>query len=318
MAIEPPYAPKFPIVFPVIVEEVGKGLPWREFADLAVALSAGHPGADWLLAGQRRRLRAHLPPFGEAGLLLARRGGRPVARLSAHRQADGDGSFGFLAIEGPGDGDAVRALLAVAARWLAERGSETVTGPLSWTAAEEAGVLVEGNDEPAATGRAWNPPWYGALLEAAGLAVADEQCSYRLEAQEVGADSVPLTPKEYVVPEDVGPFVDPALLLATLDGEASVMAVPDVAGGLGSVAGRGGAWSMAKHARRRAWNGCVVTALDGQESILVPALCAAAGRAGYRWVLSPWAPDGRPPVMRHRLYRAQVAALLGDRGVQAN
>jgi hypothetical protein len=306
------------MVFPVIVEEVGKGLPWREFADLAVALSADHPGADWLLAGQRRRLRAHLPPFGEAVLFLARRGGRPVARLSAHRQADGDGSFGFLAVEGPGDVDAVRALLAAAAGWLAALGSETVIGPLSWTAAEEAGVLVVGNDEPAATGRAWNPPWYGELLEAAGLVVADEQCSYRLEAQEMGSDSMTLTTKEFVVPEDVGPFVDPALLLSTLDGTASVMAVPDVAGGLGSGGGRGrrgGAWSMAKQARRRAWTGCVVTALDGPESVLVPALCAAAGRAGYRWVLSPWAPDGRAPVMRHRLYRAQVAELLVAREV---
>jgi hypothetical protein len=313
MAIESPYAPRLPIVIPVSVEEVGKGVPWREFADLAVALSADHPGADWLLAGQRRRLRAHLPPFGEAVLLLARRGGRPVARLSAHRQGDGDGSFGFFAVESPGDLDAVQALMTAAARWLAERGSQTMVGPLSWTAAEEAGVLVAGNDEPASTGRAWNPPWYGDLLEAAGLAVADELCSYRLAAAKAGAGSMTLMPKEFVVPEDVGPFVDPALMLSTPDGAASVMAVPDVAGGLGPRGGRarrGGAWSMASQARRRAWTGCVVTAVDGPASILVPALCAAASRAGYRWVLSPWAPDGRDPVMRHRLYRAPVAALL--------
>ena len=32
-------------------------------------------------------------------------------------------------------------------------------------------MLTEGNERPAATGRAWNPPWYGDVLEAAGLDV---------------------------------------------------------------------------------------------------------------------------------------------------
>jgi hypothetical protein len=313
----------FPTVSPVIVEEVGKGLPWREFADLAVAIGAAHPGAEWLLAGQRRRLRKQQPPDGEAALLLARRDGRPVARLSAHRQPDGEGSFGFLAIEGRHDVDAVAALLAAAAGWLSERGSPTMVGPLSWTAAEEAGVLVEGNEAPAMTGRAWNPPWYGEVLQAAGLEVADELCSYRLSALG-SAGAVALTPAEFVLPEDVGPYADPALLLLSPDGHGSVIAVPDVAGGLGGPpGGRGargarsawgarGAWSMARQARRREWTSCAVTALDGDASVLIPGLCAAAARAGYEWVLSPWAPDGRAPVMRHRLYRGDTGPLRSD------
>jgi hypothetical protein len=99
------------------------------------------------------------------------------------------------------------------------------------------------------------------------------------------------------------------------------MAVPDVAGGLADAgAGDAGgtrpaarrAWSMARQARRREWAGCVVTAVDGPESVLIPALCAAAGRAGYLWVLSPWAPaDHEPPVLRHRLYWGDAATLLG-------
>jgi hypothetical protein len=294
----------FPIVAPVIIEEVGKGLPWRQFADLAVAQSGGHTGAEWLLAGQRRRLRTVAPPGGEAALLLARRNGRPVARLSAHCQEDGAASFGFLAVEGPGDTDAVAALVAVAAEWSAQwsvaPGSATLIGPLSWTAAEEAGVLTEGNERPAATGRAWNPPWYGDVLEAAGLEVAEERGTFLLPAADDGAAPV-LVPGSFAVPADVGRLADPALLLATPDGEGSVVAVPDLAGGLSG--GRRGAWSMASQARRRDWAGCVVTALDGPEEVLIPGLCAAAARAGYRWVLSPWAPDDRPPVMRHRLYR---------------
>ena len=307
---------------PVIVEEVGKGLPWREFADLAVAQSGGHPGAEWLLAGQRRRLRTVAPPGGQAALLLARRNGRPVARLSAHRQVDGAASFGFLAVEGPADADAVAALVAVAVEWgagslsqpssesspeswsqsMSEAGSARLIGPLSWTAAEEAGVLTEGHKRPAATGRAWNPPWYGAVLEAAGLEVAEERGTFLLSAVDDGSAPA-LVPASFAVPADVGRLADPALLLAEPDGRGSVVAVPDLAGGLSRGGGRRGAWSMASQARRRDWVGCVVTAWDGPEAVLIPGLCAAAARAGYQWVLSPWAPDDRPPVLRHRLYR---------------
>ena len=298
--------PRFPAVTAVTVEEVGKGLPASDFVDLAVALGDGHPGVEWLLAGQRRRLRTVLPPGGEAARLLARRDGRPVARITAHQQDDGEGSFGFLAIAGPGEVDAVRALLAAAARWLGERGAETVIGPLSWTAADEAGVLVVGNDEPAATGRPWNPPWYADLLETSGLEPAEDRGSYWLAAEDDGA-APRLTPAPFAVPADVGRWADSTLLLAWPDGEGSIVAVPDIAGSLARVPR--GAWSMARRARRRDWAACVVISVDGPESVLVPGLCAAAARAGYRRVLSSWAPDDRPAVMRHRLYRASVASL---------
>jgi hypothetical protein len=292
---------------PVMVEEVGKGLPGRAFADLALALGSGHPGAEWLLAGQRRRLQGGSPPDGQAARLLASRNGRPVARLSAHRQADGTGSFGFLAIEDPDQVDALRALLAAAASWLGERGASSMIGPLSWTAADEAGVLVAGHELAAVTGRAWNPPWYGAALEAAGLEVAEELCSYRLPALD-DANATTLTRAPFAVASDLARFADPALLLEWTEGDGSVVAVPDVAGGLRPGEGVGRAWSLARQARRREWAGCVITALDGPESVLVPALCAAAGRAGYQWVLSPWAPSAHDiPIMRHRLYRGEVA-----------
>ncbi len=297
----------FPIVAPVLVEEVGKGVPGRQFADLAMALGGRGPGVEWLLAGQRRRLMGAEPPLGEAARLLARRDGRPVARLSAHQQGDGSGSFGFLAVESAADVDAVRALLGAASAWLADRGSTTILGPLSWTAADEAGVLVDGEEAGPTTGRAWNQCWYGAVLEAAGLMVAEELCSFRLAAAREGAGAAVLSPSAFAVPPDVGRFADPALQLAWPEGEGSVVAVPDLAG---AAAGTGGAWSLARRARRRDWEGCVVTAMDGDGSVLIPGLCAAAARAGYEWVLSPWAPDGRRPLMRHHLYRGDIASLV--------
>jgi hypothetical protein len=170
-------------------------------------------------------------------------------------------------------------------------------------------VLVEGNAQPAATGRAWNPAWYGGLLESSGLEAAEDLCSYRLAAID-DAGAARLAPEPFAVPADVGRLADPALLLVLPGDGGSVVAVPDLAGGLGEGGRR--AWALARQARRRDWAGCVVTALDGPESVLIPGLCAAAGRAGYQWVLSPWAPDDRAPVMRHRLYQGHVG-VLGDR-----
>jgi hypothetical protein len=43
---------------------------------------------------------------------------------------------------------------------------------------------------------------------------------------------------------------------------------------------------------------------DGTPEVEVPALVAAAGRAGYSWVVAPWSPDaGARPETVHRRYR---------------
>ena len=336
------------------MEEVAGGPPARELLDLAIALSDRRPGCDWLLAAQRRRLRGGPPGDEAAMFLARRHGqpvGRITAhRQRAHRppesagagdsdgdgdsegdsdgarDSDGDGvddgegvgSFGFLVIGGPEDHDVASALLAAAAAWLHQRGCATLLGPVSWTSTEEAGLLVAGHDGPPVTGRAWTPPWYPDALVAAGLEAADELLTYRLPAaddrQPPGHGHVELVPADFVVPAEIGRFADPALLLAAPGDRGSVVAVPDIAGGLAADGRRGvrsrEAWAIARRARRRAWSSCVVIGLDGPEAELIPALCVAAGRAGYSWVLSPWAPDGRPPVMRHRLYRGEVASLV--------
>src|SRR6202011_2006741 len=86
------------------------------------------------------------------------------------------------------------------------------------------------------------------------------------------------------VPGEMKPYADPELLLAGADGEGAVVAVPDIAGAMASRRDDGhslarGAWSMARRARKRTWEGCVVIALDGAEEVLIPRLCAAAGQA---------------------------------------
>src|SRR5713101_3525784 len=85
----PPYA-RF--VSDVTVEEVGKGFAFRLFTDLGRGqlLDRFGPRAEWLLAVQRKRLAVR--PKEDSALLLARRAGRPVARLAVHvRHGDEDG-----------------------------------------------------------------------------------------------------------------------------------------------------------------------------------------------------------------------------------
>jgi hypothetical protein len=301
--------------------EVGKGPLMRQFLELPVALGGFPPGGDWLLATQRRRLRAGCPPQEGAAavLLLAYRAGRPVGRMTAHVVEPGsEARFGFMVVEGAGDADVVAALLAGAAGWAGERGRTTIIGPMSWGPQDEAGVLVAGHDGPVVTGRAWTPAWYGDLLAGAGLTPLEELRSYRLPAGGAGPAGTGLRSRApLVVPGEMAPYVDPELLLSGADGEGAVVAVPDIAGAMAERAdGRGatrGAWSMARRARKRTWEGCVVIALDGPEEVLIPSLCASAGRRGYQWVLSPWAPPGTEPVtpvMIHRLYTGAVADLI--------
>jgi hypothetical protein len=295
---------------PVVVHEVGKGLSWRQFVDLRLVFSGESPEAGWLLAVQRKRLTSNRYP-GDFACFLARRRGEPVGRITAHRlEGQADGSFGFFAVERPGDSEVAGALIAAAATWLAERGAARMIGPLSWTAEEEAGVLVGGADVRPTTGRAWTPAWYGDLLAGAGLHVMEELRSYRLAAvagagPTAGTGPGLLSPAELMVPADLTAYADPALLLRTATGDGAVVAVPDVAAELGRGTARQ-AWKLAKRARTRAWDTCVVLALDGDPSLVVPALCAAAGRAGYSWVVSPWAPPTTEAALVHRLYWQQL------------
>jgi hypothetical protein len=76
------------------------------------------------------------------------------------------------------------------------------------------------------------------------------------------------------------------MLLSGPAGE--VAAVPDLTAA-------GSPWAMAKRAKRGGWDGCTVVRCDGDPSLLVPAVQAAAGLAGYQWVVAPWSPDPKAP-----------------------
>lgn len=86
------------------------------------------------------------------------------------------GFFGlFETINNP---EAAAGLLEAAGRWVRSRGAKAIRGPASFTTNEECGLLIKNFDKPMIM-MPYNPPYYQALVEAAGFEkVMDIHCMY--------------------------------------------------------------------------------------------------------------------------------------------
>jgi GNAT superfamily N-acetyltransferase len=152
----------------------------REFVALPFRL---HRGTPWIpplkverYAFLTRRLNAFFT-HGEAEYFLARRDGRVVGRVTAQVDYDFNqyhgsrwGMFGFLEFED--DLAVLSALLDTAERWCAAHGCDRLVGPMSFQINDEAGMLVEGFEREPLIREPWNPPYYAARCEEAGLSKA--------------------------------------------------------------------------------------------------------------------------------------------------
>lgn len=135
----------------------------------------------------RRRLNPARGPFfdrGEAELFLAFRGDRPVGRVSAHvdyrydaHHGSDTGFFGFF--ECRNDPAAAGVLLGAVEDWHADRGRNSIVGPLSFTIYDEIGILVHGFDSTPYVLNAHNPPYYEDLLVRSGYEKAIDWYAYR-------------------------------------------------------------------------------------------------------------------------------------------
>jgi GNAT superfamily N-acetyltransferase len=168
---------------PVSVEPVAGRRGLGLFLDLPYRLHAGDPLWVPPLRGQARRLisrrRNPLFSYGEAQLFVARRGPRVLGRIAAirnprhnSRHRDTDGFFGQF--ECADDPAVARTLIEAAGQWLRRRHLSSMTGPVNLTTNDECGVLVAGFGLPPRLMMPYNPPYYGDLLEAAGLRKAKD------------------------------------------------------------------------------------------------------------------------------------------------
>lgn len=145
-----------------------------------------------LRGDERARLSASNPLFAhaEARLFVARRGGEVMGRVAAiverwhlERWRDGAGFFGFF--EAVADDDVAGSLFEAARGWLRARGLAVMRGPVSPSTHDECGLLTEGFEHPPRILMPYNPPYYPALLERAGLQPVHELLSYEVEVPPV-------------------------------------------------------------------------------------------------------------------------------------
>jgi hypothetical protein len=132
------------------------------------------------------------PFFGHARvqLFIARAGGKPVGRISAHIDelalavppeqgfGPGTGFFGYFDAE---DEEVARALLTTAEAWLAGQGMIRVLGPISLSIWEEPGLLVRGQDHAPMVMMGHHPAHYAGWIEAAGYTRAKTLFTYDLD-----------------------------------------------------------------------------------------------------------------------------------------
>ncbi|MBN1542622.1 N-acetyltransferase [candidate division KSB1 bacterium] len=148
-------------------------LPWRIYQDIPQWVPP-------LLSSEKEILSPKTGPFfqnGQAALFLAYRDQTPIGRISAHvnhqyeRYRNSEtGFFGFF--ECIDNADAARALLSAAETWLRNQGKTRMLGPMSFGLYDISGILIEGFEDPPVILTAYNPEYYGKLLEQAGLTKA--------------------------------------------------------------------------------------------------------------------------------------------------
>ena len=175
---------------PLRVREIAPGEPLGPFVELSWKVNARDP--NWV-PPLRMVLNALLDrrkhPFhqhAEVAYFLAERGGEAVGRIAAivnHRSNEFHGDrVGFFGLfESVDDPEVARALLDRAAAWLRERGMEVMRGPFNLSTNDELyspGVLVEGFGTPPMVMMGHNPPYYRALMEAAGMTRAKDLVAY--------------------------------------------------------------------------------------------------------------------------------------------
>jgi hypothetical protein len=173
--------------------DAGSRADVRDFVDLPFRLYAGDPR--WVPPFRRdvRQLfdrRAH--PFYEhsdAAFFVARRGTRVVARIAAlHLRPfnvhHGTSQAGFGCFECEEDREAAAALVGRVGEWARARGLDVVVGPKGFSPIDGYGVLVDGFEHrQMMTMSAYNPPYFGPLLEALGFVKEVDFGSWRLDRE---------------------------------------------------------------------------------------------------------------------------------------
>jgi hypothetical protein len=150
--------------------------------------------------GQKDMMNPKKYPFhqyGKVRYFLAKKGGKTVGRIAAISNPNYNqhhdckvGFFGFMDfIE---DQEVVNTLLAKAKEFAIENGNDYLMGPTNFTTNETAGTLIEGFDDAPKLMMTYNKPYYGTLLEAAGLQKEMDLYAYMIYTKKASEKSLRL------------------------------------------------------------------------------------------------------------------------------
>lgn len=165
----------------------------RDFIDLPPKLYAGLPGYQPPMRMDRVLLLAPKKSAffkqGRVQYWLARRNGTLVGRISAQLGQskavdvpEGAGMFGCL--DCIDDAQVVATLMQAAQDWLCDNGCSHIYGPMMLDINGEAGLLINGFEEPPMTMTPWHPPYLAALIEAQGLTKWRDLLSFRMRRED--------------------------------------------------------------------------------------------------------------------------------------
>ena len=162
----------------------------RRFQRLPWTIYAGD--RNWvppILSQERLLLGWGRHPFfdhAEMVTLLAERGGKVVGRVAVfvnnvhnRKYEERRGFFGFF--ECVDDVAVARKLFEAGRAWLAQRGMTQWRGPVNPSLNYTCALLVDGFEVPPTFLMTYNPPYYGALIEACGFAKSQDLYAYEMD-----------------------------------------------------------------------------------------------------------------------------------------
>jgi GNAT superfamily N-acetyltransferase len=163
-------------------------LPWRIYAADPQWVAPLEMDVRALLNRAKHPFHRHA----DTEFFLAWRGGEPVGRIAAvmnrqYNEFHGERTGHFGLFECIDDEDVARALLAAAEDWLRAHGADRMAGPFNLSTNDELfspGVLIDGFDSAPMIMMAHTPPYYAALLEAAGFAKSMDLLAYWIPGTE--------------------------------------------------------------------------------------------------------------------------------------
>ncbi len=160
---------------------------FHDFVEFPYTLYRGDPyWAPPLRIAVKELLDRKKHPFyanADAEFFLAKRDGRPVGRIAAifdrnHNKfhEESAGFFGFF--ESIDDAEVAQALLARAREWVFAKGAKFLRGPVNPSTNYECSMLIDGFDSSPMIMMTYNPRYYPALMEKAGLVKAKDLYAY--------------------------------------------------------------------------------------------------------------------------------------------